>query len=104
MPETFAPSTLPGDRLTPTFADAGHPSIPHADPDMAYTTFNMRDPIVGGYTPEKVALRRAMSLAYDIDQEIKLVRNGTAVAVQMPIPFGVLGYDPSFNSGNRTIR
>jgi hypothetical protein len=30
------------------------------------------DPVVGGYTPDKVALRRAIGLAYDVDREIRL--------------------------------
>ena len=37
-----------------------------ASVDMAL--FNMEHPLVGGYTPDKVALRRAVGLAYSIDQ------------------------------------
>ena len=39
-------------------------ATPSADRTLSY--FNMDDPIVGGYTPEKVALRRAISLATDV--------------------------------------
>ena len=46
--------------------------------DMTYTFFNMKDPVVGGYTPERVALRRALSLGYNIDEEIRLTRRGQA--------------------------
>ena len=35
--------------------------------------------MVGGYTPEKVALRRAIALAYNSEQEIRLVRKAQAV-------------------------
>jgi hypothetical protein len=35
-----------------------------------FTIFNMEHPVVGGYTPEKVALRRAIFLAYDVQREI----------------------------------
>ena len=38
-----------------------------ASVDMAL--FNMEHPLVGGYTPDKVALRRAIGLAYSIDAE-----------------------------------
>ena len=51
---------------------ARHPG--HAQPQRrlrAWPYFNMEDPVVGGYTPEKVALRRAISLAYDVDVEIR---------------------------------
>jgi peptide/nickel transport system substrate-binding protein len=61
--------------------------------------FNMKDPIVGGYTPEKVALRRAISLAYNNQENAELLRNGTAIEAQSLLPPGVLGYDPNFNTG-----
>ena len=32
--------------------------------------------MVGGYTPEKVALRRAISLGYNIEEEIRIIRRG----------------------------
>ena len=38
----------------------------------------MKDPVWGGYTAERIALRRAISLAYNLGEEISLVRNGTA--------------------------
>ena len=41
------------------------------DPEITYTCFNFRDPVVGGFTKEKIALRRAMIMAYDVDEEIK---------------------------------
>ena len=31
-------------------------------PERGFTYFNMEDPVVGGYTPEKIALRRAISM------------------------------------------
>ena len=101
MPETFAPSTLDGDRLKPAFAEQGILLFRAPDPDMTYTAFNVRDPVIGGFTKEKIALRRAMAMAYDIDEEIKVVRKGQAVALQMPIPFGVVGHDPSYRSVNQ---
>ena len=42
----------------------------------------MEDPVVGGYTPDKVALRRAIGLAIDIDQEIRLFWRGQAIPAQ----------------------
>jgi len=63
---------------------------------MAY--FNMEDPVVGGYTPDKVALRRALSLCYDVQREIRLVRRGQAIPAQSPIVPGTTGYDPAYRS------
>ena len=39
---------------------------PRADVTMSY--FNMEHPVVGGYTPDKVALRRAIALAVDVER------------------------------------
>ena len=58
----------------------------------------MDDPVVGGLAPEKVALRRALSLAYDASREIRLVRRGQAVPAQSPVMPGTRGYDPAFRS------
>ena len=62
--------------------------------------FNMEDPVVGGYTPEKVALRRAIALAYDIGREIHIARRDQAVPAQAPMPPGTFGYDPAYRSDN----
>jgi ABC-type transport system substrate-binding protein len=54
--------------------------------------------VVGGYEPYQVALRRAITLAYDMPEEIRILRKGQAIAAQGPIPPGVEGYDPAFRS------
>jgi len=101
VPETFAPNALDGDKLKPDLAAEGIRLFRAPDPDMTYTAFNFRDPILGGFSKEKIALRRAMAMAYNIDDEIKVVRKGQAVALQMPIPAGVIGHDPSYRSVNQ---
>jgi hypothetical protein len=40
------------------------------DSTLAY--FGMEHPVVGGYTPDKVALRRAIAMAYDVEREIEV--------------------------------
>ena len=57
-----------------------------ADPDLTYTAFNIRDPVIGGFAKEKIALRRAMAMAYNVEEQIKVIRKGQAMHVQMPIP------------------
>src|SRR4029079_19056660 len=54
---------------------------------------------VGGYAPEKVALRRAINLAYNDEENAELLRNGTAIEAKSLAAPGVLGYDPNFNTG-----
>jgi ABC-type transport system substrate-binding protein len=58
----------------------------------------MEDPVVGGYTPEKVALRRAISLSYKTQDEIAIIRKNQAVPAQTPYSPGVAGHDPAFRT------
>ena len=66
--------------------------------DISYSYFGMENPVVGGYTPEKVALRRAMGLAYDVNGEIMQARKGQAIPAQAIVPPSMAGYDPAFKS------
>ena len=99
LPYEFKSMALPNERLAPWLAKRGVRYIPSIDPDTTYLYFNMRDPTFGGYTPDKVALRRAIGLAYNNEEEIFLIRNGTAVEAHTLVPPGVQGYDPGFYLG-----
>ncbi|MGZ5079005.1 MAG: ABC transporter substrate-binding protein [Usitatibacter sp.] len=99
LPYEFLNMALPGGKLSPALARRGTRYIPDIETVTTYLYFNMKDPTVGGYAPEKVALRRAFSLAYDTQEEVNLVRNGTAIEAQTLVPPGVLGYDPRFHMG-----
>ena len=57
----------------------------------------MEDPVVGGYTPDKIALRRAIGMAYNVEEEIRVLRAGQAVPATQPIPPNVSGYNPKFD-------
>jgi oligopeptide transport system substrate-binding protein len=59
---------------------------------VTFAYFNMEDPVVGGYTPEKVALRRAICSAYNLPDEIRVIRNGQALTATQPIPPDVEGH------------
>jgi ABC-type transport system substrate-binding protein len=62
------------------------------------SSFNMEDPVVGGYTPEKVALRRAISFAFDNEDFIRQIFRGYGVPAQSPIVPGTFGYDPHWRA------
>jgi ABC-type transport system substrate-binding protein len=98
VPEAFAPNVLDGDRLKPELAQQGIILYRVADPDLNYTAFNIRDPIVGGFAKDKIALRRAMAMSYNVDEQIRVIRKGQAMHMQMPIPPGVVGHDPNYRS------
>ena len=99
MPYEFKNMALVDDQPAPWLAKRGIRYIPSIDPDVTYLWWNMKDPDFGGYTPERVALRRAVQLSYDNQEEVNLIRNGTAIEAQSLVPPGVLGYDPNFNVG-----
>lgn len=98
IPYDFANLIVPNGQLAPNLVKrgVGMDRTLRASIDMAL--FNMEHPLVGGYTPEKVALRRAISLAYAFDDEIRLVRKGTSIPSQSPVAPVTYGYDPTFKS------
>jgi len=63
-----------------------------------YMWMNMEDPVIGGYSKEKVALRRAIALGYNSPEDITLLKKGLAIPAQSPLPPNVLGYDPAYRS------
>ena len=90
----------PGGKIAPNVAKLGIRLQRYLNTDVAYSYFNMEDPVVGGYTPAQVALRRAISLGYNIDYEIRIIRRGNAIAAQAPLAPHVFGYDPHFRTEN----
>jgi peptide/nickel transport system substrate-binding protein len=70
-------------------------------PAISYTYFNMEDAVVGGYTPDKVALRRAIGLAYNVPEEIRVIRQGQAIPATQPIPPNVNGHNPNLDGSLR---
>jgi ABC-type transport system substrate-binding protein len=63
-------------------------------PAISYIYFNMEDGIVGGYTPERIALRRAVSMGYNAPEDIKVIRQGQAVPANQVVPPTVSGHNP----------
>ena len=98
LPDGFTPVAMPGGRLAHHLARRGIRAERVVLPSTYYTMFNMEHPVVGGYTPERVALRRAIGLAIDVEREITLLRHGAAVAAQSPVAVHLSGYDPAWRS------
>jgi ABC-type transport system substrate-binding protein len=92
LPNEFIDQATPGGKVAPNLAKRGITAYRALGSDITLTVFNMEDALVGGYTPEKVALRRAISLATDVEQEIRLVRRGQAIAAQSIIAPLTSGY------------
>jgi ABC-type transport system substrate-binding protein len=98
LPADFANSVIPNNQLAPNLAKKGIQMVRYPRADVAVSYFGMENPVVGGYTPDKVALRRAISLAIDVDREIRLVRRGQAIPGQGPVAPETSAYDPRFKS------
>ena len=95
-PVSFVHQVLPGGKLSPSLAKQGVQVFKELQPEFTYDAFNVEDPVIGGYSPERVALRRALIHAHDRNQEIAIIRKGQAVPAQSPVPPGVIGHDPTF--------
>lgn len=98
LPQIAAPTVMDGTKLKPEFVRQNIGLYRVSEPELTYTLFNMRDPVVGGYAPEKIALRRAMAMSYNIKEEIALIRKNQARKTEMPVPSGVVGHDPNYRS------
>ncbi|MDX9912638.1 MAG: ABC transporter substrate-binding protein [Phycisphaerales bacterium] len=60
--------------------------------DFIFRAFNMEDPLLGGYTPEKKALRQAFNLAMDWHEMNEALYFGLCVEYDGPIPPGLDGH------------
>jgi ABC-type transport system substrate-binding protein len=98
VPAEFAQVAAPGGRLAPNLAKAGIEMQRVVRPLTWFTYFGMEHPVVGGYTPERVALRRALALAYHVPREVQLVRKGHTVPAQSVLPPEVSGFDPALKT------
>ena len=87
----------PGNKLKARFVQAGVTMGRGTQPAVNYTYFNMEDPVVGGYNNDKIALRRAVAMAYNTEEEIRIVRQGQGEPATQPIPPPVTGHDPKFS-------
>ncbi len=98
VPGEFITLAAPNNVLAPHLAKQGMGMRQSVTPVTSYTYFGMEHPVVGGATPERVALRRALALAYDTEREIALVWRGQQVPAQSILPPLVSSYDPTLKS------
>ena len=98
VPPEFSTIAFPNNKLAPNLAKRGIQMARYPRAAVAYSYFAMEHPVVGGYEPRKVALRRAISLAVDVEREIRLVRRGQSIPAQGPVAPETFGYDATFKS------
>ncbi|MFN0184698.1 MAG: ABC transporter substrate-binding protein [Aquabacterium sp.] len=103
IPAEFTHTAIPNNKLAPNLAKKGIGMIRYPRSDIAVSYFGMEHPVVGGYTPDKVALRRAIALAVDLETEIRVVRRGQAIPAQSHIGPQTWGFDPKLKTEMSTF-
>ncbi len=96
VPAEFVGFAFPGGKVAPFLTKQNIAGERFVETDLVYNYFNLDDPTVGGYTPEKIALRRAIAMGYNVGEDINVIRTGGAIRAQSPVPPGVAGYEADF--------
>jgi len=94
----FVNEAAPRGKVAPNLAKRGLRAYQVIEPASNYLIFNMEDPTVGGYTAEKVALRRAVGLGMDTANEIAYAYNGQGVVAQSSLLPFTSAFNPKFKS------
>ena len=93
LPVAFINDAAPNGKLAPNLQRQNIALHRYVYPATWFGSFNMLDPVVGGYTPDRVALRRAIALGFDRDKAINIIFNGGALPANGVVPPGVAGFD-----------
>ncbi len=99
MPGSFIKQALPGGKVSPELAAEGVRVQKEVDPEYTYNYFQWTDPVWGGTELHKIALRRAVAMAINRDEEIEVIRKGNAIRAEFIVPQGVVGHQANFKSG-----
>jgi ABC-type transport system substrate-binding protein len=97
-PFEFVNIAAPEGRLAPNLAKRKIKMSRNNEHDLIFAYFGMENPVLGGYTADKVALRRAISLGIDPDEWIRAVFYGQAIVAQSTVPPTAFGADPDLAS------
>jgi ABC-type transport system substrate-binding protein len=94
----FIDIAMPNGKVAPHLARKGIRGYRINEPAHNLVFFNMEDPMVGGYAPPNIALRRAIALGMDTRSEIAYAYNGQATPSQSPYWPYTTGYEPGLKS------
>jgi oligopeptide transport system substrate-binding protein len=85
-------------QLKPEIKKQGIRLYANKEAEITYSMINMLDPIIGGNSLDKVALRRAIAMSFNVNESIHILRKGQAVKAEMLVPAGVNGHNPNYRS------
>ena len=83
-------------KLLPDLARDGVRLVRQDQPTTLLSFFSMRDPVLGGNSREKIALRRAIQMAIDDKEWIRVFDAGFSTVRQQVVPPGVEGHIPGY--------
>jgi len=100
MPRDMADLALPNGKPAPNLVKKHIQIERQPQIDVTMLLYNMDNPVLGGYTPQKVALRRAISLGFDTAELIRTYYKLQAFPAQTPIMPAEYSYDPMLRTEN----
>ena len=96
VPASLSARVLAGPALKADYARRGVALQREVQPSLSFFYFNLEHPLVGGYAPEKIGLRRAISMGYDRQAAISQLLDGQGIPASQPVPPPLFGHDPKY--------
>ena len=93
---TLVDELLVDGKLKPELAAKGIRHEASLRPNTYWVYFNMEHPVVGGYEPAKIALRRAIAMGYNAEEALRVLQKGRGILARSLVPPGIAGYDPDW--------
>jgi ABC-type transport system substrate-binding protein len=90
------PAALENDKLAPRLARGGFKLVRAPAQDQNWFSFNLSDPQIGGTAPASLALRRAIAMAINDEEYVRVILNGSGRVPKNWIPQDILGHDPAY--------
>ena len=85
--------SIEGDtNVTPEMEEKGIRLSTSVETTTGYIAFNWLDPVVGGSSQRARKLRHAISIAFDVEEQISIFSNGRGIPAQGPIAPEIFGY------------
>jgi oligopeptide transport system substrate-binding protein len=78
--------------VTPEMEERGIRLSTSVATSIGYVAFNWDDSVVGGPSERARKLRQAISIAFDVEEQINIFANGRGIAAQGPVAPGIFGY------------
>jgi oligopeptide transport system substrate-binding protein len=98
---TMIANVVQNGKLLPEYSEKGVRHQRALEPALSYDWFNMEDPVVGGREPVKIALRRAIIMAFPNEDYVRVAFRNQATPATQVIPPTQTGHNPRRNQPMR---